>query len=105
MRAGKRGHGRALRRLALATLAVGACGALGCAGLGGKRWGEHPVTVTEVVVLSQHGVAPEAIVAKMRRGGTLYHLSDAQYAALRQKGVTPAVAGREEFLATLCPEL
>jgi hypothetical protein len=91
MGAGKRSHGRALRRLALATLAVGACGALGCAGLGGKRWGEHPVTVTEVVVLSQHGVAPEAIVAKMRRGGTIYHLSDAQYAALRQKGVTPAV--------------
>jgi hypothetical protein len=91
MGAGKRSLGRALRWLALATCVVGASGAVGCAGLGARRWGEHPVTVTEVVVLSQHGVAPETIVAKLRRGGTVVHLSDAQYAALRQKGVTPAV--------------
>ena len=82
---------RALRRLALAALVVGAGAALGCASLGMRRWGEHPVTVTEVVILSQHGVAPEKIVAKMRRGGTVYHLSEAQYASLRQKGVTPVV--------------
>ena len=82
---------RALRRLALAAVAVAASGALGCSSLGMRRWGEHPVTVTEVVILSQHGVAPEKIVAKMRRGGTVYHLSDAQYASLRQKGVTPVV--------------
>ena len=66
-------------------------GAVGCAGLGGRRWGEHPVTITEVVILSQHGVAPEKIIGKMRRGGTVYHLSEEQYAALRKKGVTPAV--------------
>jgi hypothetical protein len=79
------------RLLALLALASLAAGAAGCGGLGGRRWGEHPVTVTEVVILSQHGVAPEKIVAKMRRGGTVYHLSEAQYAELRKKGVTPVV--------------
>ena len=64
---------------------------VGCAGLGARRWGEHPVTVTEVVILSQHGVDPEKIIGKMRRGGTVYLLSEAQYAELRKKGVTPAV--------------
>ncbi len=57
----------------------------------GRRWGEHPVTVTEIVILSEHGVAPEKIVGKMRRGGTVYLLSEVQYADLRKKGVTPVV--------------
>ena len=92
MGAKQQGIARALGRLALATLVVGAGAvAIGCASLTARRWGEHPVTVTEVVILSQHGVAPEKIIAKMRRGGTIYHLSDAQFASLRQKGVTPAV--------------
>jgi hypothetical protein len=65
--------------------------AIGCGGPGARRWGEHPVTVTEVVILSQHGVAPEKIIGKMRRGGTVYHLSEAQYGDLRKKGVTPIV--------------
>ena len=68
-----------------------AAGAVACTSFGGRRWGEHPVTITEVVILSQHGVAPEKIIAKMRRGGTVYNLSEEQYAALRKKGVTPAV--------------
>ena len=79
------------RLLALLALVSLAAGSVGCGGLGARRWGEHPVTVTEVVILSQHGVAPEKIVAKMRRGGTVYHLSEAQYAELRKKGVTPVV--------------
>lgn len=82
---------RARRRLALLAALGLAAGSLACAELGGRRWGEHPVTVTEVVILSQHGVAPEKIIAKMRRGGTVYLLSEKQYADLRKKGVTPAV--------------
>jgi hypothetical protein len=82
-------HARQL--LVLVALVSFAVGAVGCAGLGGRRWGEHPVTITEVVILSQHGVAPEKIIGKMRRGGTVYHLSEEQYAALRKQGVTPAV--------------
>ena len=73
-----------------ALLMVIALGANGCS-LMARRWGEHPVTVREIVLLSKHGVPPEQIIAKMRRGGTIYKLSDAQYAAIRQQGVTPAV--------------
>ena len=92
MTASKRSIERGARhRLAIAAVGICLAGALGCASLGSRRWGEHPVTVTEVVILSQHGVAPEKIIGKLRRGGTLYHLSDAQYASLRTKGVTPAV--------------
>ena len=62
----------------------------GCAFMA-RRYSEHPVTVREVVLLSQHGVPPEQIVAKMRRAGTIYHLDAAQYAAIRKQGVTPGV--------------
>jgi hypothetical protein len=62
----------------------------GCA-LMSRRYSEHPVTVREIVLLSRHGVPPEQIIGKMRRGGTIYKLSDAQYAAIRKQGVTPGV--------------
>jgi hypothetical protein len=75
--------------MAAGALAV-TLGLEGCA-LTARRWSEHPVTTTEIVLLSQHGVPPEQIIAKMRRGGTIYHLSAAQYTALREQGVTPAV--------------
>jgi hypothetical protein len=54
------------------------------------RWG-HPVTVVEVVYLSQHGVAPEKIVAKIQRSGIVYLLSEEQLKSIRAKGVTPVV--------------
>ena len=73
-----------------ALLVVIALGANGCS-LMARRWGEHPVTVREIVLLSKHGVPPEQIIAKMRRGGTIYKLSDAQYADIRKQGVTPVV--------------
>lgn len=84
---------RSAGRPALALLAALSLTAVsvGCGGLAARRWGEHPVTITEVVILSQHGVAPEKIIGKMRRGGTVYLLSETQYAELRKKGVTPAV--------------
>jgi hypothetical protein len=78
-------------RLALVATVLLAAGSLGCGGIVARRWGEHPVTVTEVVILSQHGVAPDKIIGKMKRGGTVYLLSEAQYAELRKKGVTPGV--------------
>jgi hypothetical protein len=79
-------------RAACALLALGALGLAvsGCAGVISKRWGEQ-VSVTEILLLSKHGVAPEKIIGKIQRGGTIYHLSDAQYADLRKQGVTPAV--------------
>ena len=86
-----RGSTRARATIALFALAALALVASGCAGgLLGKRFGEQ-VSVTEIVMLSKHGVAPEKIIGKIQRGGTIYHLSDEQYAGLRKKGVTAAV--------------
>ena len=82
---------RVAQLLALVALVSLFAGAVGCSSFGGRRWGEHPVTVTELVILSQHGVAPEKIIAKMRRAGTVYLVGEAQYAELRAKGVTPVV--------------
>jgi len=90
MPASNLGWSRTRAGLALLALATLALADSGCASLVGRRWGEQ-VSVTEIVMLSKHGVAPEKIIGKIQRGGTIYHLSDAQYADLRKQGVTPAV--------------
>jgi len=51
----------------------------------------HPVHVSEVVALSQHGVPPEQIIAKMNRSGLVYNLSEDEYVEIRKRGVTPQV--------------
>ena len=78
-------------RARMVALGLVAAVALSGCSLMGRRYGEHPVTVREIVLLSKHGVPPEQIIDKMRRAGTIYKLNDAQYAAIRQQGVTPAV--------------
>jgi len=55
-----------------------------------KRFG-HPVHVSEVVALSQHGVPPDQIIAKMNRGGLVYSLTEEEYVEIRERGVTPQV--------------
>jgi len=65
--------------------------AVGCAnGPWSHRFG-HPVHVSEVVALSQHGVPPEKIIAKMNRSGLVYNLSEEDYVVLRKRGVTTQV--------------
>jgi hypothetical protein len=81
-----------LAELACGVLPVAALTMLllpGCA-YNAPRWGDQ-VTVTEIVFLSQRGVPPERIVAKMQRGGTVYYLTDEQYDRIRGQGVTPMV--------------
>jgi hypothetical protein len=78
---------RVARRLASLVLLA----ALGCAQAPWAHRFGHPVHVSEVVALSQHGVPPDRIIAKMNRGGLVYHLSDQEYADLRKRGVTPQV--------------
>jgi len=51
----------------------------------------HPVHVSEVVALSQHGVPPDQIIEKMNRSGLVYNLSEDDYAEIRRRGVTPQV--------------
>jgi len=78
---------RAARGAAVATLLA----ATACAHAPwGHRFG-HPVHVSEVVALSQHGVPPDHIIAKMNRGGLVYNLTEEQYVEIRKRGVTPQV--------------
>ena len=75
------------RGLAVATLLA----AVGCAHAPWAHRFGHPVHVSEVVALSQHGVPPEQIVAKMNRGGLVYNLTEEEYVEIRTRGVTPQV--------------
>jgi len=77
--------------VALALALLGAALLSGCSSLsGGRRWA-NPVTVTEITAMSQHGVAPQTIIEKMNRAGTVYNMTDNQYEQLRGLGVTPMV--------------
>lgn len=51
----------------------------------------YPVSVTEVVKLSQAGVEPDVIVYKMNLSGVVYNLTEEQIERLRGLGVTPRV--------------
>ncbi len=63
----------------------------GCANVPWAKRFAHPVHVSEVVALSQHGVPPDQIVAKMNRGGLVYSLTEEEYVQIRKRGVTPQV--------------
>lgn len=75
------------RGLAAATLV----GVLSCASAPWVHRFGHPVHVSEVVALSQHGVPPDQIIAKMNRGGLVYNLSEEEYTVIRRRGVTTQV--------------
>lgn len=77
------------RLLALAsTLLLGACSTFMP---GSEVRFAHPVSVTEIVKLSQAGVEPDVIVRKMNLSGVVYNLTDEQAERLRGLGVTPQV--------------
>ena len=85
-----------VRELVLAGVARGLAaaillGAVGCANAPWVHRFGHPVHVSEVVALSQHGVPPDQIVAKMNRGGLVYKLTEEEYVEIRKRGVTPQV--------------
>lgn len=61
----------------------------GCATLNASQ--VPPVSVGEVVYLSQHHVPPEAIIQKMRDSGSAYRLTASQLADLRAQGVDNSV--------------
>jgi hypothetical protein len=74
--------------------ALGVAALLGAAGCAHAPWAHrfgHPVHVSEVVALSQHGVPPDQIIAKMNRGGLVYNLTEVEYVEIRERGVTPQV--------------
>ena len=51
----------------------------------------HPVTVGQVIQMSEGGTPPETIVQIMRDSGTIYPLSAAQLAQLHDLGVADPV--------------
>jgi hypothetical protein len=62
----------------------------GCATLGFEQ-NKRPVTVSEVVRMSEEGLPPETIVNKMRDSESVYRLSAAQLAQLHDQGVQDQV--------------
>jgi len=81
-------HRRSFVRGIAAVCLLAACG---CANAPWIRRFGHPVHVSEVVALSQHGVPPDQIIAKMNRGGLVYSLTEEEYVEVRKRGVTPQV--------------
>lgn len=78
-------------RLARAVAVVAMLGVSACAHAPWVHRFGHPVHVSEVVALSQHGVPPDKIIAKMNRGGLVYNLTETEYVEIRKLGVTPQV--------------
>ena len=76
--------------LAVLTLLVLAAGPLGCA----ADWlgpGPAPLSVSEVVEMSQAGVPADEIILKMRESGTVYRLDASQLVRLHEQGVSDEV--------------
>jgi len=50
-----------------------------------------PVTVPQILEMSEAGVPPDTIVQKMRDSGTVYRLQASQLAKLKERGMPDAV--------------
>jgi hypothetical protein len=79
-------HARAIYTFILVSL--GSLLLAGCASFQGNR---EPVTVPEIVQMSQDKVPAYEIIERMGKSGTTYRLSAAQLANLRQEGVPDPV--------------
>lgn len=62
----------------------------GCAVLGFEQT-KPPVTVSEVVQMTQEGVPAETIIQRMRESKTVYRLNAAELAQLHDRGVADPV--------------
>jgi hypothetical protein len=81
---------RVLRTGSLPLVLFGSGSLTGCAMLKAEST-KPPITVSEVVQLSEEGVLPEAILDRMRETKTVYRLSAAQLAQLHDRGVADPV--------------
>ena len=61
----------------------------GCATLGIKT--SPPVTVADIIKMSQDKVPADEIISKMRKSGTVYRLRASELAKLKEEGVPDAV--------------
>ncbi len=60
-----------------------------CAGCATK--GPPPLTVSQIVQLSNAGVPPDDIIQRMKQSGATYPLDASQLARLKEEGVSDAV--------------
>lgn len=88
-------RGRQVRLAGLHRFSLFAGFALGLTALGACEtlWPplQQPVTVGEVVAMSKADVPPQRIINKMADSGTVYRLSDDEYARLAGQGVSGQV--------------
>jgi hypothetical protein len=78
------------RRISLSMVLAGSALLSGCAALGVDQ-SEHPVTVSEVIQMTQEGLPAEAIVEKMRDARSVYRLNAAELAQLHDRGVADPI--------------
>ena len=78
------------RRISLSMVLAGSALLSGCAALGVDQ-SEQPVTVSEVIGMSEENVPAEIIVNKMRDSRAVYRLNAAQLAKLHDRGVQDQV--------------
>lgn len=78
---------RSLARVVIVLLLIGVAGCAG--GLLGP--GPPPLSVSEVVEMSQAGIPAEEIILKMQESGTVYRLSASELVRLHEQGVPDEV--------------
>ena len=78
------------RRMSLSMVLAGSALLTGCAALGVDP-SKQPVTVSEVIRMSNENVPAETIVNKMRDSRAVYRLNAAQLAKLHDQGVADLV--------------
>jgi hypothetical protein len=78
------------RRISLSMVLAGGALLSGCGALGVDQ-SEQPVTVSEVIGMSEENVPAEIIVNKMRDSRAVYRLNAAQLAKLHDQGVQDQV--------------
>src|SRR3954447_25923643 len=82
---------RIWRRSHAASLVLLGGGLLGgCAALG-LQDAKAPVTISEVIQMTDQGVRPESIIARMHDTKTVYRLNAAELAQLHDRGVADPV--------------
>lgn len=84
-------RGGASRVGAMVLLAALALWVGGCATSANRPVIPQPVTVEQIVKMSQEGMPPDEIIRKMRNSRTVYRLKASQLAKLRDEGVSDKV--------------
>ncbi len=88
-----RSKGRSTHLLAVSLLGTALLALGGCATMGPRVYAPRPqpVRVASIVTWSKQAVPPAAIIRRIRRSGTVYHVNAGQLIKLHQEGVANTV--------------